>query len=118
MNLTIINGTWNEVVKQPVTAEVRAELELQAAFKGQPVQLVEGQEFAAGRPGGRHPVAGGHGQEDAPPLSYVNGDLPDQRCASSGCHGKQAATKPTLNGLGVGFSFLLSVRRILVSAMF
>ena len=45
MNLTIINGTWNEVVKQPVTAEVRAELELQAAFKGQPVQLVEGQEF-------------------------------------------------------------------------
>jgi hypothetical protein len=45
MNLTIINGTWNEVVKQPVTAEVRAELELQAAFKGLPVQLVEGQEF-------------------------------------------------------------------------
>ena len=45
MNLTIINGTWNEVVKEPVTAEVKSELLKQAEFKGQPVGLVEGQEF-------------------------------------------------------------------------
>lgn len=45
MNLTIINEAWNEVVKEPVTDEIRADLLKQAKFKGRETGSVEAKEF-------------------------------------------------------------------------